>query len=63
MIIGIAVTFLGIGLALRNSDFVSSVDLTLVGALVSVLGAVTLGTAQTGKIVALLSPDSVGAAD
>lgn len=58
MIIGIAVTLLGIGLALRNAGLASSVDLTLIGALVSVYGAVTLGTAQTGKIVAMLTPQA-----
>ena len=55
MIIGVAVTVLGIALAIRNSPDTGSVDLTLVGALISVVGAVTLGTAQTAKIVALLS--------
>lgn len=55
MIIGVALTVLGIALAIRNSPNVGSVDLTLVGALISVVGAVTLGTAQTAKIVALLS--------
>ena len=54
MIIGVAVTVLGMALALRDSAG-ASVDLTLVGALISVFGACTLGFAQTGKIVALLS--------
>ena len=55
MVIGVAVTVLGIALAIRNSPNNASVDLTLVGALISVFGAVTLGTAQTAKIVASLS--------
>ncbi len=55
MIIGAAVTLLGLGLAVRGSDIAGSVNMTLVGALVSVFGAVALGTAQTGKIVAVLS--------
>ena len=54
MIIGVAVTVLGIALAVRNSQTMQSVDLTLVGALISVLGAVTLGTAQTGRVVAVV---------
>lgn len=55
MIIGVAVTLLGIGLAVRSSAGLDHLDLISIGALVSAVGALTLGLAQTAKTVGTVS--------
>lgn len=54
MIIGVAVTLLGLGIALRSSSGITDIDLTSAGALISALGALTLGFAQNGKVSSLI---------
>ena len=56
LIIGVAVTLLGIGIALNSSSSISSLDLTSAGALISAIGALTLGLAQNGRVSAVIRP-------
>ncbi len=54
MIIGVAVTLLGLGLAIRSSSSITHLDLTSAGALISAVGALALGFAQNGKVAAVI---------
>jgi hypothetical protein len=54
MIIGVAVTLLGLGLAIKSSSSVTHLDLTSAGALISAIGALALGFAQNGKVSRVL---------